>query len=80
MSLVGPRPDVLRLNDYDPWQLRRFEVLPGMTGLWQVSGKNRLTHNQMISLDIEYIESRSLKNDLKILAKTVGVLLLDREK
>ena len=80
MSLVGPRPDVLRLNDYDPWQLRRFEVLPGMTGLWQVSGKNRLTHNQMISLDIEYIESRSLKNDLKILARTVGVLLLDREK
>lgn len=76
MSLIGPRPDLLRISDYEPWQLRRFEALPGMTGLWQVSGKNRLTHDQMIALDIEYIETRSLLNDLKILAKTVMVLLL----
>jgi lipopolysaccharide/colanic/teichoic acid biosynthesis glycosyltransferase len=76
MSLVGPRPDVLRLDDYEPWHLRRFEVLPGMTGLWQVSGKNRLTHDQMVELDIEYIETRSLRRDLRILAKTVVVVLL----
>lgn len=79
MSLVGPRPDVLQLNDYESWHLRRFEVLPGMTGLWQVSGKNRLTHNEMVALDIEYIETRSLRTDLMILARTVFVLL-DRDE
>ncbi len=80
MSLVGPRPDVLRLDDYEPWQLRRFEVLPGMTGLWQVSGKNRLTFDQMVELDIEYVETRCLSRDLKILAKTVVVLLFQRNE
>jgi lipopolysaccharide/colanic/teichoic acid biosynthesis glycosyltransferase len=80
MSLVGPRPDVMQLDDYQPWQLRRFEVLPGMTGLWQVSGKNRLTLDQMIALDIEYIETRCLWKDIRILARTVFVLLLDRNE
>jgi lipopolysaccharide/colanic/teichoic acid biosynthesis glycosyltransferase len=80
MSLVGPRPDVLRLQDYQPDQLRRFEVLPGMTGLWQVSGKNRLTFQQMVDLDIRYIETRSLARDLKILARTVSVLLFERNE
>ena len=75
MSLVGPRPDVLHLEDYQPWQTRRFEVLPGMTGLWQVSGKNRLTFDQMIRLDIEYVETQSLARDLRIMAKTIVVLL-----
>ena len=75
MSLVGPRPDVLRFDDYEPCQTRRFEVLPGMTGLWQVSGKNRLTFEQMVELDIEYIETQSLFRDLRIMAKTLGVLL-----
>lgn len=77
MSLVGPRPDLRRLEDYEAWQLRRFEVLPGMTGLWQVSGKNRLTHDQMNELDIEYVDSRSLSSDLRILARTFLVLLLE---
>ncbi|MEM7315592.1 MAG: sugar transferase [Planctomycetota bacterium] len=45
MSLVGPRPEVLHWNDYEPWQLRRLEATPGMTGLWQVSGKNRVRHS-----------------------------------
>lgn len=80
MSLVGPRPDVLRLDDYETWQLRRFEVLPGMTGLWQVSGKNRLTFDQMIELDIKYIETRSLAKDLLIMARTVKVLVLERNE
>ena len=80
MSLVGPRPDLLRLEDYEPWQTRRFEVLPGMTGLWQVSGKNRLTFNQMVELDIEYIETQSLLQDLRIIAKTLVVLLLERNE
>lgn len=75
MSLVGPRPDVLHLDDYEPSQTRRFEVLPGMTGLWQVSGKNRLTFERMIDLDIEYVETQSLKLDLRIMARTLLVLL-----
>lgn len=75
MSLVGPRPDVLRLEDYEQWQLRRFVVLPGMTGLWQVSGKNRLSFEQMVELDIEYAETRSLRNDIRILLSTLRVLL-----
>lgn len=80
MSLVGPRPDLMRLEDYQSWQLRRFEGLPGMTGLWQVSGKNRLTLEQMIDLDIEYLETRSLSQDLRIIAKTFNVLLFERNE
>jgi lipopolysaccharide/colanic/teichoic acid biosynthesis glycosyltransferase len=75
MSLIGPRPDVLDWQDYPPWQLRRFEVTPGITGLWQVSGKNRLTFSQMVELDIKYIENRSLKLDMWILAKTFKLVL-----
>lgn len=76
MSLVGPRPDVLHLEDYEKDHLRRFEVLPGITGLWQVSGKNRLSFQRMVELDIEYVDSRSLKHDLLILAKTACFLFV----
>lgn len=80
MSLVGPRPDLMQLEDYEPSQTRRFEVHPGMTGLWQVSGKNKLTFDQMIELDIEYVDTRSLLQDLMILAKTLVVLLMVRNE
>ncbi len=75
MSLIGPRPDVLEWSDYRQWQLRRFEVVPGVTGLWQVSGKNRLTFNEMIEKDIEYVENRSLRMDLMIALMTFRLLL-----
>jgi lipopolysaccharide/colanic/teichoic acid biosynthesis glycosyltransferase len=75
MSLVGPRPDVLKASDYTPKQLRRFEVLPGITGLWQVSGKNNLTFDQMIDLDIHYVDHLSIRLDLWILFKTIAVVL-----
>lgn len=75
MSLIGPRPEVLQLEDYEAWQLRRFEVLPGISGLWQVSGKNRLTFNQMIRLDIQYVESLTFGLDMRIAVKTLGVVL-----
>ncbi len=75
MSLIGPRPEVLQLEDYEAWQLRRFEVLPGISGLWQVSGKNRLTFDQMIRLDIQYVDELSLALDMKIAFKTLGVIL-----
>lgn len=76
MSLIGPRPEVLQLEDYEAWQLRRFEVLPGISGLWQVSGKNRLTFNQMVRLDIQYVENLTLGLDMQIAVKTLGVVLL----
>jgi lipopolysaccharide/colanic/teichoic acid biosynthesis glycosyltransferase len=77
MSLVGPRPCIpYEYELYEPWQQRRFDALPGLTGLWQVSGKNRTTFNQMIRLDIEYAERASLWLDLKIILKTLPALCL----
>ncbi len=78
MSLIGPRPEVLQLEDYEPWQLRRFEVLPGISGLWQVSGKNRLTFAQMIKLDIQYVDRMSVWLDAYIAVKTLAVVFLRR--
>ena len=75
MSLIGPRPDVIDWQDYPVWQLKRFEVTPGITGLWQVSGKNRLTFRQMVDLDIRYIQRRSVLLDMWILVQTVRLLL-----
>ena len=70
MSLVGPRPDVIPPEHYLPRDRRRFRVLPGMTGLWQVSGKNTTTFAEMMQLDLQYVTMRSLWLDLKILLKT----------
>jgi lipopolysaccharide/colanic/teichoic acid biosynthesis glycosyltransferase len=70
MSLVGPRPDVLAFDEYEPWQQARFGVVPGMTGLWQVSGKNETTFEEMILLDLEYVRRRSFWTDVKILLRT----------
>jgi lipopolysaccharide/colanic/teichoic acid biosynthesis glycosyltransferase len=75
MSLVGPRPCIpYEYEAYEAWHRRRFEAVPGLTGLWQVSGKNQTTFNQMVQLDIEYAERLSLWLDLKILFRTPGVL------
>lgn len=77
MSVVGPRPCIpYEYEAYEPWQRRRFAAMPGLTGLWQVSGKNRTTFNQMIRLDIQYAEKTSLWLDLKIIVKTVPALLV----
>ncbi len=75
MSLVGPRPCIpYEYEQYQPWQRRRFDAVPGLTGLWQVSGKNRTTFNQMIYLDIEYASRSSFWLDVKIILKTVPAL------
>ena len=74
MSLVGPRPDVAPYEEYDPRHRRRFEVVPGMTGLWQVAGKNGTTFTEMIRLDLEYVTQRSLWLDVKILLTTVPAI------
>ena len=76
MSLVGPRPAVLSdLEDFKEWHLRRHNIRPGITGLWQVSGRSRLTFDQMVELDIKYIEEWSLMLDLQILARTLPAVL-----
>ena len=75
MSIVGPRPCIpYEYELYEPWQRDRFNAVPGLTGLWQVSGKNRTTFNEMIRLDIEYSERLSLWLDLKIILKTLPAL------
>ncbi len=75
MSLIGPRPDVLNWNDYTHWQQKRFEVKPGISGLWQVSGKNRLSFSRMMELDMEYVGRRSFAFDMWIAMKTVQLIL-----
>ncbi|MHC4564490.1 MAG: sugar transferase [Planctomycetota bacterium] len=71
MSLVGPRPPLeYEVHEFLDWQHRRFDAVPGMTGLWQVSGKNRLSFSQMIRLDIQYSRRKTLLLDLIILLKT----------
>jgi lipopolysaccharide/colanic/teichoic acid biosynthesis glycosyltransferase len=76
MSLVGPRPVIeYEVEHYPEWYLRRFAVKPGLTGLWQVSGRNERTYEEMVRFDIEYAERRSLWLDLRILARTAIVVL-----
>jgi lipopolysaccharide/colanic/teichoic acid biosynthesis glycosyltransferase len=77
MSLVGPRPCLpWEVELFTPEQRRRHEVLPGITGLWQVSGRNLLTMQQMLALDLVYVEQQSFLLDLKILWQTVPAVLL----
>jgi len=72
MSLVGPRPALpYEVAQYGEWDRQRLAVTPGITGLWQVSGRSRLTFKEMVALDIEYVKRRSLKLDLEILVKTI---------
>jgi lipopolysaccharide/colanic/teichoic acid biosynthesis glycosyltransferase len=76
MSLVGPRPCLAyEAAEYACWHARRFDIAPGMTGLWQVSGKNALTFAEMVRLDIAYVRTLSPWLDLKILVKTPFVVL-----
>lgn len=71
MSLVGPRPVIpYEVEEYQPWYNGRFDAVPGMTGLWQVSGKNWLTINEMVRLDIQYLRKKSPWLDIKILLMT----------
>ncbi len=76
MSLVGPRPAMpCEVSEYSKWHLQRLAVLPGLTGLAQISGRSGLTFEKIVRLDLEYIRHRSLLLDLAILIKTVPVVL-----
>jgi lipopolysaccharide/colanic/teichoic acid biosynthesis glycosyltransferase len=71
MSMVGPRPPIpYEVDEYLHWHTARFDAIPGITGLWQVSGKNRLTFDQMIRLDIQYSRQLSIWLDIKIILMT----------
>jgi exopolysaccharide biosynthesis polyprenyl glycosylphosphotransferase len=79
MSLVGPRPPLVgEVDAYEDWQLDRLEVRPGITGLWQVSGRSDLSFDEYVRLDLFYIENWSLAYDLFIVAKTVPLLLFPK--
>jgi lipopolysaccharide/colanic/teichoic acid biosynthesis glycosyltransferase len=76
MSLIGPRPALpYELELYEPWHLRRLQAAPGITGLWQVSGRNHLSFDEMVELDVQYLQSWSFTGDLRILARTVPAML-----
>jgi exopolysaccharide biosynthesis polyprenyl glycosylphosphotransferase len=78
MSLVGPRPPVpYEFEAYDHWQFDRLQVRPGITGLWQVSGRNRLSYRQMCELDVAYVRRWSVGLDLRILLRTIPVVLFN---
>jgi lipopolysaccharide/colanic/teichoic acid biosynthesis glycosyltransferase len=77
MSLVGPRPPVTyELEHYEPWHHRRLDVKPGLTGLWQVKGRSRTTFDEMVRMDLDYVQNWSLWLDVKILLRTPVVVLM----
>lgn len=76
MSLVGPRPPLPKeVVEYDPWHHRRLSVKPGLTCLWQISGRNKVDFEDWMKLDLEYIDTWSLWQDVKIIARTVPAVL-----
>lgn len=81
MSLVGPRPTVMQqVEQYTEFQLKRLQVKPGMTGLAQVNGNTAITWEERIQFDVVYVENFSLLQDIKILLKTIAIVLVGEEK
>jgi lipopolysaccharide/colanic/teichoic acid biosynthesis glycosyltransferase len=79
MSLVGPRPPIPEeVAKYQRWQRRRLSMKPGLTCLWQISGRNEVDFDRWMELDLEYIDSWSPSLDFKILLKTIPVVLSGR--
>jgi exopolysaccharide biosynthesis polyprenyl glycosylphosphotransferase len=79
MSLVGPRPPLpYEVELYEDWQKKRLQAPPGLTGLWQVSGRNKISFEEMVRLDIFYTNNWSLENDMKIIFKTVATVLFSK--
>jgi lipopolysaccharide/colanic/teichoic acid biosynthesis glycosyltransferase len=75
MSLVGPRPTSFEPSRYELWHTQRLDVRPGITGLWQVEGRNVTTFDERLRLDVQYIRRRSLAFDVMLLARTAVVVL-----
>ena len=79
MSLVGPRPTSFAAETYDLWHTERLDVLPGLTGLWQIIGRGSMEFDERVMLDIAYIERRSVALDVQILFRTVLVALIQQK-
>lgn len=75
MSIIGPRPTSFGAETYDLWHTRRLDAKPGLTGMWQVEGRNSTSFDERLRLDIYYLEHESLWLDLKIITRTVGAVL-----
>jgi lipopolysaccharide/colanic/teichoic acid biosynthesis glycosyltransferase len=75
MTIVGPRPTSFAASTYDLWHSERLEVLPGITGLWQIKGRGSMSFDERLRLDIEYIEHRSIPFDLKVMLLTALAVL-----
>jgi len=78
MSLVGPRPTSFSAETYSLWHTARLDVKPGLTGLWQVSGRNELDFDERLRLDIAYIRNRCLTLDLLLIVRTAGAVFTGR--
>ena len=78
MSVIGPRPTSFGPDRYDIWHTERFDVLPGVTGLWQIMGRGKAEFDDNLRLDIIYVKKRCLKLDILILIRTIPVVLLGK--
>jgi lipopolysaccharide/colanic/teichoic acid biosynthesis glycosyltransferase len=78
MSFVGPRPTSFSADTYDLWHTERLEVIPGITGLWQISKRGDTDFDERVRLDVAYIANRGMRLDLEILLRTVGAIALRR--
>jgi lipopolysaccharide/colanic/teichoic acid biosynthesis glycosyltransferase len=79
MSLVGPRPPLpAEVAKYESWQWRRLSVRPGLTCIWQVSGRNQISFEEWMKLDMQYIDHWSLAADLQLILRTIPVVLAGR--
>ena len=75
MSIVGPRPTSFPASSYELWHTQRLDVAPGMTGLWQLEGRNATTFDERLRLDVKYIRHMSLGQDLRLMLRTVGAVV-----
>ena len=79
MSLVGPRPAIIsEVEEYTKYQMQRLLIKPGMTCIWQVKGRNKVTFDEWVEMDIEYIKNRSILLDIKLILKTIKLLFGDK--
>jgi len=79
MSLVGPRPCLrYEMEQYKTWHKARFDTLPGITGLWQISGRNQLTFDEMVQMDVSYLQNWSFEKDIYIILKTPFAILFNK--
>ena len=79
MSLVGPRPLPIEENQYEVWQRRRLSVKPGITCIWQISGRNKITDfSEWVKMDLKYIDTWTLRKDCMIMLRTIPAVIFGK--